>query len=118
MARAQRGIIDHYTDAMSYVQNTYGKSDPQLNAYMQRQLQNCAYEAQYGLAAYYNKSSPMLNMSIDEQQDYIKYQISNIQRDYSYNYQRYEGPTQRELDENPSLKDAWEQYIIIKELSK
>lgn len=106
-------IQNLYLSAMRYTQDQYGKTDPALNAYMQQQLMNQSYSA-----AYYNQSRLMQNMSMDQQQDYIKYQMSRMERDYTYSYNRYEGPTQRELDENPSLKDAWEQYIIVKELSK
>lgn len=98
---------------MRYTQDQYGKTDPALNAYMQQQLMHQSYNA-----AYYNQASMMQNISVKQQEEYIKHQMSRMQRDYAYNYNRYEGPTQRELDENPSLKDAWEQYIIVKELSK
>jgi hypothetical protein len=37
---------------------------------------------------------------------------------YAYRNIRKQGPTQKELDENPSLRDAWEQYEMIRTISK
>lgn len=109
----ENAIQNLYLSAMRYTQDKYANSDPGLNVYMQQQLMNQSYSA-----AYNNQASMMQNMSTDQRQDYIKYQMSRMQQEYEYVHKRYEGPTQRELDRNPSLRDAWEQYIIVKELSK
>lgn len=108
-------IQNHYADAMRYAQSTYGKNDPQLNAYMQQQLMNQAGQAQLGLMG---PLGLMQYMNNDEQHKYVAHQLQRIQNEYTYMYKRYEGPTQQELDKNPSLRDAWEQYLIVKELSK
>jgi len=110
----QNAIQNLYLSAMRYTQEQYANSDPGLNAYMQQQLMNQSYSAAY----YNNQASRMQNMSQTEREDYIKYQMSRMQQEYEYVHKRYEGPTQQELDRNPSLRDAWEQYIIVKELSK
>lgn len=107
-------IQNLYLSAMRYTQDQYAKSDPGLNVYMQQQLMNQSYSAAY----YNNQASRMQNMNQTEREDYIKYQMSRMQQEYEYVHKRYEGPTQQELDRNPSLRDVWEQYIIVKELSK
>lgn len=106
-------IQNMYLSAMRYTQDQYANSDPGLNVYMQQQLMNQSYSA-----AYYNQASMMQNISMKQQEEYIKHQMSRMQQEYEYVHKRYEGPTQRELDRNPSLRDAWEQYLIVKELSK
>jgi hypothetical protein len=37
---------------------------------------------------------------------------------YVYQHVRSSGPTQCELCQNPSLRDAWEQYLIIRRISQ
>ena len=108
-------IQNHYVDAMRYAQNAYGKSDPALSAYMQQQLMNQAGQAQLGIAG---SLGLMQYMNNDEQQRYVAHQMQRMQDEYNYVYRRHSGPTDQELDRNPSLRDAWQQYLIVKELSK
>jgi len=52
---------------------------------------------------------------------YIDTQQSNSKAYYDYyvyQHVRSSGPTQSELRENPSLRDAWEQYLIIRRISQ
>lgn len=56
-------------------------------------------------------------------EEYIKYkreewaQEQLRMKETRYDYYEYPGPTQEELDKYPQVKEAWERYLVVYELT-